>query len=228
MIRYLGYGIPFGDKNGFQLSRKLRLMEGPDLAIREEYQIEGPVHDYTVGFTPGELAELHAAIHEMLRMCQQHRDALTDGAGTDEALTAAERDLLDNLANRHHLIYRTHDLFQQLQDRGWIELLAVGGALTDTREYTISDKGRALLEAQEPSAAASTVGEADLVSADDVKLLRMLSEGVTLKMGHPALGRFRNRGWVEVTAETGAFPTWSSREYCITDAGRRVLAERDG
>ncbi len=80
-----------------------------------------------------------------------------------------------------------------------------------------------MLEAQAPSANALTAGVADLVSADDIKLLRMLSEGVTLEMGHPGLSRFRNRGWVDITDATDGWPT-SEREYGITNAGRRALA----
>ena len=75
----------------------------------------------------------------------------------------------------------------------------------------------------ERDACALTADEADLVSVADIKLLGMLSEGVTLKMGHPALSRFRNRGWVDVTDATDGWPT-SEREYGITNAGRRALA----
>ena len=105
-------------------------------------------------------------------------------------------------------------------------------ALTDGESVGMVERAVAREDGEQPDpapdegerdAAALTADEADLVSVADIKLLGMLSEGVTLKMGHPALSRFRNRGWVEVTAETGAFPT-SEREYGITNAGRRALA----
>ena len=126
---------------------KLSQTDGDD--VREAFCLAG------IPYSPGELAELHKAIHEMLRMGEQHRGALTDGAT--------------------------------------------------------------------PAAAALTADEADLVSVADIKLLGMLSEGVTLKMGHPALSRFRNRGWVDVTDATDGWPT-SEREYGITNAGRARLA----
>ncbi len=157
MKRTQDNGIHFGEDNELRLIREM-FEEQPSHGVYEGYRVEG--NSQSVQFTPEQLAELCSAIREMLRMAEQHRDALTDGAS--------------------------------------------------------------------PEPAALTVGKADLVSEADMALLGMLSEGVTLKMGHPALSRFRNRGWVEITAETGAFPTWSSREYCITDAGRRVLAEREG
>ena len=152
MLRNLTYRIPIREgADSIGLTRYLELEEGCD--VNEEFLIETPRH--SIGFIPAELVELRAAIDEMLRMAEQHVEALTDGAS--------------------------------------------------------------------PSTATLTVGEANLISADDVKLLRMLSNGVTLEMGHRRLNHFRNRGWVDVTPETGSRPT-SLREYGITDKGRRALA----
>ncbi len=150
MKRDLKYSIRCGDENELALTHGMSLQGGQ--VVCDWYDIEG--EGRRIRYLPEELAELRAAIDEMLRMAEQHRDALTDGAGEPATLT---------------------------------------------------------------------VGEADLVSVADIKLLGMLSEGVTLKMGHPALSRFRNRGWVDVTPETESRPT-SLREYGITDAGRRALA----
>ncbi len=154
MRRGLNNWIRFGDEEELTLTHGMSMQGGQ--VICDWYDVEGGGR--RIRYLPEELAELHEAIHEMLRMAEQHRDALTDGAGE-----------------------------------------------------------------QEPSTATLTVGEADLVSADDIKLLRMLSEGITLEMGHPALSRLRNRGWVDVTDATDGWPT-SERDYGITDAGRRALA----
>ena len=126
------------------------------------------------------------------------------------------------------------------KDEGLHESFSIEGAGVHGADFTpaqlalfhcaIREMGRmseslhmTLLDGEQPEPATLTVGEADLVSADDIKLLRMLSEGVTLEMGHPALSRFRNRGWVDVTDATDGWPT-SEREYGITNAGRRALA----
>jgi len=69
-----------------------------------------------------------------------------------------------------------------------------------------------------------TIGEADLVSEADINMLLLMSSGTLLLMGNSYLSRFRNRGWVAVTEETGSKPT-ASREYGITEEGRRALLD---
>lgn len=89
------------------------------------------------------------------------------------------------------------------------------------RAYRITDAGRAVLAAQTPE-----MESKEPVSESDTKLLRALAQGVTLLMSNHNLDYFRMRGWAEVTDATDGWPT-SKREYGITDAGRRVLAEQE-
>lgn len=81
MIRDLNYSIRFGlDKDStFMLTREMTQIDDPNEGLQETYAIEDPqVHE--VRFTPPEFALLHGAIHEMLRMHDQHVDVLQDGA----------------------------------------------------------------------------------------------------------------------------------------------------
>ncbi len=117
---------------------KLSQTDGDD--VREAFCLAG------IPYSPGELAELHGAIHEMLRMRDQHRDALIDGAE------------------------------QQIpQPAHWGDPFKEGRLC-----------GEMATNMATPAVNAAAAGVADLVSADDVKLLGMLSHGVTLGMGHPA------------------------------------------
>ena len=111
MIRNLSYGIPIREgADSIGLTRYLELEEGCD--VNEEFLIATPHH--SIGFIPTELDLLHAAIHEMERMHDQHVDALTDGAGAEvksepepaeeesadqAALCDAERDILGHLVD---------------------------------------------------------------------------------------------------------------------------------
>ncbi len=152
MRRILKYSIRFGDEEELTLTHGMSMQGGQ--VVCDWYDIiQGDFR--RIRFLPGELAELHAAIDEMLRMAEQHRDALTDRAT--------------------------------------------------------------------PEASPLTVDEVDLVSADDVKLLRMLSEGVTLELGHSALARFSKRGWIAYKDAHG-IQRPAKWEYGITDKGRRALA----
>ncbi len=76
MRRNLKYSIRFGDENDLALTHGMSLQGGQ--VVCDWYDIEG--EGRRIRYLPGELAELRAAIDEMLRMAEQHRDALTDGA----------------------------------------------------------------------------------------------------------------------------------------------------
>ena len=78
MRRGLDYGIWFGKREEFHIIRQMTLKQGEGKNIRETYLIEGLA--YNAPYSPADVAELRAAIDEMERMHDQHRDALTDGA----------------------------------------------------------------------------------------------------------------------------------------------------
>lgn len=222
MRRNSKHSIRFGDENELAITHGMSLQGG--LVVCDWYDIEG--ENRRIRYLPEELALLRAAIDEMLRMAEQHRDALTDGAGNrvaeaDEAESGSKHELGMGLlrwlaSDSGHRVASFHEAFQWLFNADL--LIHTAGD-----NYTISDAGRALLEAQEPSVDALTVGEADLVSADDVKLLRMLSEGITLELGHSALGRFSKRGWVAFKDAHILQPS-ANWKYGIIDKGRRALA----
>lgn len=232
MRRNLDYTIHFGESNEFRLIREM-FEEQPSHGVYQGYLVED--NSQSVQFTPEQFAELHAAIHEMDRMRDQHMETLTDGesVGAVERAIALEpapdgsesgtkhelaMDLLRWLASDSgHRVASFHEAFQWLFDADL--LIHTAGD-----NYTISDAGRALLAAQTPE----EESEAEPISESDVSMLRLLLYGSgTLTMGHPALNCFRVRGWVAVTEETESWPT-SEREYGITDKGRRVLAEQEG
>ncbi|KKN61595.1 hypothetical protein LCGC14_0520480 [marine sediment metagenome] len=76
--------IYFGHAEEWSLAREMVLAQetlgddGVEDIFSEQYCFA--LNDDRMLMAPGELAELHEAIHEMLRMAEQHRDALTDGA----------------------------------------------------------------------------------------------------------------------------------------------------
>ncbi len=68
--------IRFGDEEELTLTHGMSMQGGQ--VVCDWYDVEG--EGRRIRYLPEELAELHEAIHEMLRMTEQHRDALTDGA----------------------------------------------------------------------------------------------------------------------------------------------------
>ena len=174
MLRNLTYRIPIREgADSIGLTRYLELEEGCD--VNEEFLIETPRH--SIGFIPAELVELRAAIDEMLRMREQHRDALTDGAGVDvRVLGAIERSMLARMARGAFLRYRftssecwfavangehrnrPFDAYVNLKSRGLIE--PTTQAPETIKRYFISDAGRALL-AEQPDPAPDE-GESEL------------------------------------------------------------------
>lgn len=76
MIRGLNNWIRFGDEEELTLTHGMSMQGGQ--VVCDWYDVEGGGR--RIRYLPEELAELHEAIHEMLRMAEQHRDALTDGA----------------------------------------------------------------------------------------------------------------------------------------------------
>ena len=170
MIRNLTYRIPIREgADSIGLTRYLELEEGCD--VSEEFLIETPRH--SIGFIPVELAELRAAIDEMLRMADQHRDALTDGAGGQvaEADPPPPPDYLAILCSiacgcmlEHNTVTNgwKHMLGGKVSHGGCVLLLAKGliesnGPMHSVGQphvngYLISAKGRARLAAQTPEA----------------------------------------------------------------------------
>ena len=171
MLRNLTYRIPIREgADSIGLTRYLELEEGCD--VNEEFLIETPRH--SIGFIPAELVELRAAIDEMLRMAEQHRDALTDGAGEpdpDEALVLnrAEKEILRALAHGDALwlkndragLYGAVASVKEASIKSLWDKRLIGpgdepAKLVDGMEdgllwYTISVKGRRVLAAQVPS-----------------------------------------------------------------------------
>ncbi len=146
MRRDLNHSIRFGDEEEFTLRHGTSVREGQEICNWYDI-IQGDFR--RIRFLPAELAELGTYIHEMLRMHGQHVDALTDGAGervaeSDGALSDEGLAMLATLA-KNWAINRGHELFPELWDAGLIRRSALEG-------YCISDAGRALLEAQAPSA----------------------------------------------------------------------------
>ena len=141
-----------------QLARYLELEEGQD-CCGHEYLIETPHH--SIGFTPAELAELHAAIHEMLRMEEQHVDALTDGAEPKEDAEPGEAESEEpvsesDVSTLRIRLYGSETLMMGHPDldcvrmRGWVDITPeTESSPTSLREYGITDVGRRVLAERE-------------------------------------------------------------------------------
>ncbi len=246
MRRTQDNGIHFG--KGEQLRLICERAQIADQGIFETYLVEG--NSQSVQFTPGELAELRCAIHEMLRMAEQHRDALTDGAGVQVAEADEGKGMIEMLSRLvdGHEMFRHHALFGLLQANGLIEK-----APRAFDHFTISVKGRALLEAQAPSANALTAGVAAQTPEVESEL-DVLDFAILHDLAEP--GESLIRFWGDsgftwgLSGEDSSFTRndlsrlyeqklihFSSTEkqvedlkasYHITDEGRRVLAEQEG
>lgn len=157
MKRDLSYAINFGDDEEFRLVRDMALVECDDDGFAEEFVVEDMHHG--VHFTPAELAELHEAIHEMLRKGDELKDVLTDGeappiaapyrdtAEPDEASLA----ILKALADRDMLYLEIgEERIKPLIDARLIEIdTATPGMQKGVVLYIITDKGRAALAEEE-------------------------------------------------------------------------------
>lgn len=214
-MRYLNYGIPFGkDERLCLICEREQIRER---GIHESYLVEG--NSQSVQFTPGELAELRAAIDEMLRMRGQHRDALTDGAGGRAAdLTAGEADLvseddfslLRKLAEGVTLLMGNAAL-GRFSKRGWVVYRDRSGALPPEKwQYEITDRGRRALDAQEPES--ESIVWAPVV----IGTLENLDHGHLLTPGNTCFDLLLRNKLIE-PADIGG--DW----YTISDAGRRAL-----
>ncbi len=168
MRRTQDNGIHFGEDNELRLIREM-FEEQPSHGVYEGYRVEG--NSQSVQFTPEQLAELRAAIDEMLRMAEQHRDALTDGAGEpdpapDEAeLRGLDLAILRGLDEQGEALLSigddpgfvwesngnrspyTDNILCALRDRGLVALSTTDpfGAPGHQRRFRLTGKGRARL-----------------------------------------------------------------------------------
>ncbi len=265
MIRGLRYSIQFATSNELTLVHEMTLDEDSAEGPHESFSIEGDgVHG--TDFTPAQMVLLHRAIDEMLRMAEQHRDALTDGAG--ERVAEADPPPYDYLAIlrsiacgcmlEHNTVTNgwKHMLGGKVSHGGCVLLLAKGliesnGPMHSVGQphvngYLISTKGRRALAAQTPEAESEPApDEALVLNRAEKEVLRALAHGDALWLKNDRAGLYRA---VPSVKEESIKSLWDKRLigpgdepanmvdgmedgllwYCITDKGRRVLAEREG
>ncbi len=229
MRRGLNNWIRFGDEEELTLTHGTSMQGGR--VVCDWYDVEGGGR--RIRYLPEELAELRAAIDEMLRMAEQHRDALTDGAGKWAAeaepvpavalvLTQTEMDTLCMLAATSITIKLGYPDFLKLWNCGLIEVTEETVSLpTAQREHIITDAGRRALGAQTPEAERESEpneAEADLGTGNAMDLLRWLGSEHRVASYHEAFEELFNGGLL--THRVGD-------DYAISDKGRRVLAERE-
>ncbi len=207
MDRDLYYRIAFGDEEQRCLVREMSLEDGQD--VRENYIVEG--NSRGVHFSLAELAELRAAIDEMLRMAEQHRDALTDGAGERVAeaewgIGVAETRILQALVDGSRLCFNTIRIEWSLEGKGHVNLYwATELANKDLIEsisqteppapgrtfYDISDAGRRALAAQTPEAESEPApDEALVLNRAEKEILRALAHGDALWLKNDRAGLY--------------------------------------
>lgn len=243
MRRDLTDRFTFGDEDEYTLTHGESLQNGEQIC--DWYEI-GDMTRY-IRYVPAEFAELRAAIDEMLRMRDQHRDALTDGAGEQVAepflataplLIEAERNALAVLlygalmssAADHFSVLHGHRLIEAIPRSEWVKRGADW--------YGISAKGRAFLDAQEPEAE-------DGLDAMDLAILQDLAEpgerlisveggsgliwglsGKDSSFTHNYLSLLYKRKLIHfASAEEQTEDLKAS--YHISDAGRAVLTEQE-
>ncbi len=262
IVRDLNYSIRFGKDLGFMLTREMTLVEGEE--IQAAFLIEDP-QCHGIQLAPAELAELHRYIHEMLRMAEQHRDALTDGESVgmveravaredgeqpDPAPDEGEREQVVVVPDETPIfailqamdnglgIWPNHPAFAQLLVAGF---LACEANPSKGPQWRLSDAGRARLAAQTPEAES---GMTLKTLADHVlRILCQLANGQHLAFSASRSGcwfsdskgqhfqpwaayvEMQRDGLIEVEAKADYAGTVV---YRISDAGRRVLAEREG
>ena len=222
MRRGLNNWIRFGDEEELTLTHGTSMQGGR--VVCDWYDVEGGGR--RIRYLPEELAELRAAIDEMLRMAEQHRDALTDGAGkwaaeaepvpaVAQVLTQTEMDTLCMLAATSITIKLEYPDFLKLWNCGLIEVTEETVSLpTAQREHIITDAGRRALGAQTPEAESEEKG----LSAEALVMLATLAKNWCINRGHELWPELWDACLIRKSALEG---------YCISDKGRRVLAERE-
>ena len=231
--------IYFGHAEEWCLAREMVLAQetlgddGVEDIFSEQYCFA--LNDDCMLMAPGELAELHEAIHEMLRMAEQHWDALTDGAGEpdpapDEAeLRGLDLAILRGLdeqgeallsigddpgfvweSNGNRAPY-THHTLNTLAERGLVMFSSTfpSSAPNYKQRYRITSAGRARLDAQTPEAESEPApDEALVLNRAEKEILRALAHGDALWLKNDRAGLY---GAVASVKEANIKSLWDAR-----------------
>ena len=214
--------IYFGHAEEWSLAREMVLAQetlgddGAEDIFSELYCFA--LSDDRMLMAPGELAELHEAIHEMLRMRSRHMDALTDGTGeptpvvaVSPVLTHAERNALAALLYGT-LVSSSADHFSALHGRGLIEPIPRPEWVKRGADwYGISAAGRAVL-AEQPDPAPD---EGWFNNAQILEILAALRNGEHMDEQCKLFSEMRRRDLIALV---------SGGYYTIASAGQALLA----